>query len=250
MERRTAVKACAAAAVVVALAAAQCRADEVVATKRWEIGVDMGMLYPMKAHQFSNSLDNGIVYNLLVRETIGDEVAEGFNAPPFPGWSTVSSSIKPLYELAGHVHYRWQDGVWVGLEGGWAFQRGTFIDSQGIYDRHFLKLRDESGIVHAAPVVKLAPRFGRLRPSLTFGPEWTMVRQQTFVSFTDPDDKVDPTIVIDKHNSYAGVLGGAGLEWTLSETGAIQASVAYHKVFAPGGKFDYVTPQLRLIVRF
>ncbi len=236
----------AASALILAVGAAPCRAQE----KKWEFGVDMGMLYPTKAHQFSNSLDNAIVYNLLVRETIGDEVAEGFTAPAFPGWSTVSSSIKPLYELAAHVHYRLREALWVGLEGGYAFKRGTFVDNQGIYNTHFLKLRDESGVVHAAPVVKVAPRFGSLRPSLTFGPEWTMFRQQTFVSFTDPDDSVDPTIVVEKNISYLGVLGGAGLEYILSETGSIQASAAYHKVFAPGGKFDYVTPQLRLIVRF
>ena len=245
----------ASAAFAVLLSAGKVRADYndgENGPKKWEFGVDPGMMYPVSGGQFGHSIDNAVLVNMLNNqgETIAEEVGEGFVSPPEPGYSTIASSLEPMPELAMHVDYRLDSMFTVGVQGGYDFRTRTMIDQQGIWDRHWLSLRDESWMLHAAPVVRVGRTFGSLRPTLTFGPEWTILWEQASVSYTDPDDSIPPMKVVNQMNSYFGVVGGAGLEWYCTEHGSLQLGVAYHKVFGPGGKFDYVTPQFSFIARF
>jgi hypothetical protein len=233
------------------LAACATAAPSRATEKTWEFGIDPGMIYPVSGGQFGHSIDNNTVRDMLntAGEGIAEEIVEGYTLPP-QGNSTVASSMPPLAELAAHLDWRVDDLLTVGLQGGWGFKRHTMIDKQGIYDQRFLILSDEAWMLHAAPVVRVGRTIGSLRPMLTFGPEYTVIFEQESITFTDPDDAIAPHRIVDQNNGFFGLVGGASLEWRCAEYGALQAGVAYHKVFAPGGKFDYVTPQLSFVARF
>ncbi len=230
---------------------AQAQENETPAKKNWEIGIDLGMIYMTKGRQFIHSINNQVVYDLLGTETAGDEIAEGMIVPPLPGSQDVVASIKPVTEIGGHFYYFSNDEISLGVEGGWANRRSTHIDNPGAFHGNFLTISDEASLMHAAPVVRFNPRFGRFCPTLTVGPEWTRFYQRTKVAFSDPDDAyVPPMTIIDKGLSYAGVLGGVGIEWLASEAGSLQIGLTYHKVFASSGRLDYISPQFRFVAKF
>ena len=223
-------------------------ADEI---KNWEFGIDPGMIYPVKGRQFGHDIDNNVVADMLTAqgEGVAEEVAEGMTPLP-PGSSIVAASIPPLTEIAAHLDYRVDELFSAGVEGGWGFRRATQIDKQGIYDGHFLSLRDDTWLFHVAPVARVGRTFGPIRATATFGPEWTVVWEQATITFTDPDDSIPPYKIVDQANSYFGVVGGARVEWLCTEHGSLQLGVEYHKMFAPGGKFDFVTPTAGFVARF
>jgi hypothetical protein len=227
------------------------RAEEPEAAK-WEFGIDPGMMYPVKGSQFSHQIDNAVLINMLNSqgEGLAEEVAEGFVAPPEPGNSTIASSLAPMPELAAHLDYRFGPMLSFGIQGGYDFRRTNMIDQQGIWGRRWLQLKDESWMFHIAPVARIGRTFGSVRPTLTFGPEWTVLWEQASVDYTDPDDNIPSSKVVNQANSYFGVVGGVGLEWYCTQNGSLQLGASYHKLFAPAGRFDYITPQLSLIARF
>jgi hypothetical protein len=220
--------------------------------KKWEFGLDAGVMYPVSGRQFGHQIDNEVLINMLNAqgEGLAEEVAEGFVPPPEPGSSNIASSLGTLPELAAHLDYHVDPTLSVGIQGGWDFRRSNMIDQQGIWGRTWLQLSDQSWMFHVAPVARVGHTFGSVRPSLTFGPEWTVIWEQAEVDFTDPDDNIPASKVVNQANSYFGVVGGVGLEWYCTQNGSLQLGVAYHKVFAPGGKFDYITPQFSLVARF
>ena len=231
-------------------AALPARADD---EKKWEFGIDPGVIYPLKGGQFGHVIDNASVANMLNNqgEGVAEEVAEGMAPLPIPGNSIIAASIPPLPEIAGHLDYRLNGLLAVGFEGGWGFRRGAEIDKQGIYDGRFLSLRDQTWILHMAPVARAAHTFlGKIRTTATFGPEWTAIWEQATITFTDPDDSIRPYTIVNQANSYFGVVGGARLEWLCTEHGSLQLGVEYHKLFATGGKFDFMTPQAGFVARF
>ena len=239
----------AAAAFAVFAAAAPVRADE--ATK-WEFGIDPGVIYPLKGGQLSHSVDNASVANMLNNqgEGVAEEVAEGMAPLPIPGHSVIAASVPPLPEIGWHLDDRLNGHLALGFEGGWGFRRGTEIDKQGIYGGRFLSLRDETWLLHLAPVARASGDLGKIRATATFGPEWTVIWEQAAITFTDPDDNIRPYTIVNQANSYFGVVGGARLEWLCTEHGSLQLGIEYHKLFAPGGRFDFVTPQAGFVARF
>lgn len=237
-------------AVLAAGAAVTCRAEPV--DKPWEFGVDPGVIYPVKGRQFGHDISNQQVSNMLntIGEGLAEEVAEGF-APIDPnGNSNIASSVPPLPEIAFHLDYRVDDLWTAGFQGGWGFKRGAEIDRQGIYDGRFLSLRDETQMFHAGPVARVGRSFGPVRATATFGPEAMVIWEHATITFTDPDDSIKPYTIVNQTSAFFGVVGGARVEWLCTEHGSLQLSVAYHKMFAPGGKFDFVTPNVNFVARF
>ena len=239
-----------------ALAAAACAAAPGGAAENpsepWEFGIDPGAVYMVKGGQFGHDIPNAQVSNMLntIGEGVAEEVGEGF--PPLDpnGSSNIASSIPSLPELAAHVDYRFNEYVATGLEAGWGFKRNTQIDKQGIYDRKFLSLHDETQLFHAAPVGRVGRSFGPVRATLTAGPEVTVIWEHADMTFTDPDDHIQPYTIVSEASAFFGVVGGARLEWYCTDHGSLQLGIEYHKMFAPGGKFDFVTPKAGFVARF
>jgi hypothetical protein len=227
------------------------RADE-PEPQRWEFGIDTGVIYPVKGRQFGHDIPNDQVVNMLntIGEGLAEEEAEGF-APIDPkGDSNIASTVPPLPELEAHFDYRVDDLWTVGLEGGWGFKRDTEIDQQGIYSSRFLYLHDQTQMFHFAPVARAGRSFGTLRATLTAGPEFMAIWEHADITFTDPDDSIKPYTIVRETSAFFGVVGGARVEWFCTEHGSLQLGAEYHKMFAPGGKFDYVTPKLGFVARF
>jgi len=233
-----------------ACAAAPGRAAE-YSGKRWELGIDPGLVYMVKGEQFAHDISNDQVANMLntIGEGVAEEVAEGL-APIPSGGSVIASSVRPLAELAMHLDYRIDDRFTAGLEAGWGFKRDTHVDKEGIYAGHFLALRDEAQMFHVAPVGRIGRSVGPFRATLTAGPEMSVFWEHADITFTDPDDSIKPYTIVRQTTAFFGVLGGARVEWLCTENGSLQLGLEYHKMFAPDGKFDYVTPKAAFVARF
>lgn len=239
-----------------ALAVAACASVPVRAAQEapgpWEFGIDGGAVYMVKGRQFGHDIPNAQVANMLttIGEGVPEEVTEGFAPIDTKSDSNIASSVPSLPELAAHVDYRLDEAFTVGLEAGWGFKRNTQIDKQGIYDGRFLSLHDETQMFHAAPVARFGRSFGALRATLTAGPEVSVFWEHADITFTDPDDSIKPFTIVSQTSAFFGAVGGARVEWFCTDNGSLQLGVEYHKMFAPGGKFDFVTPKVGFVARF
>ena len=217
----------------------------------WELGIDLGMMYPTRAKGFSHVIDNQRAYDLLAAETVGDEIAEGFVPPPLPGSSVVSGRLNQLSDVGAHVYYRTNPWLSYGVDFGYGIRRDLRVQSRGIYvDKNFLQLNYSGNIIHASAVAKIGRAYGSFRPYLLIGPGAYMVQERAQIYFTDPDDpQLKPLPIIRKDTVYGGVHTGAGVEWRV-ERGVVGLDVSYHKVFAGSSGADFLEPKLRFAVLF
>jgi hypothetical protein len=219
----------------------------------WEFGVDIGLAYPTrKGPSFTHVIDNQCVYDLLADETVGDEVAEGFIAPPLPGSSLISASMRSSLDVGMHIYRRWTPSFAWGLDAGWVIKRDTFIDNRGIFrDDNFLKLHDDASIIHVSLPVKIGPEFRGVRPYLLAGPGVYIVQERATASFNDSDDpQVKPLEIVHRDGLHLGVFAGVGVEERFASGGLIGLEVQYHKIFASRDRVDFIEPRLRLGVAF
>ncbi len=218
----------------------------------WEFGVDGGAMIPTRKATFSRTIDNQRAYDLLAAESVGDEVGEGWKAPPLPGSSVVAGTLKPLGAIGLHVYRRFNPWLAWGVDGAYGFKRDVRIDSRGIYlGNNFMKVAYRSNLAYFAFPAKLGPTLGPIRPYLLAGPGAYLVQQRAEISFTDADDaQLKPVGIIQQDTFRFGLAGGIGVEWRAPERGLISLDVQYHKVFAARDRVDFLEPKLRLSVRF
>lgn len=215
----------------------------------WEIGGGFAQSIPTKKNTFSYDVDNQRAYDLLQNEGTGDEVAEGFIAPPLPGHSTVAGTLRNSPEIDLFVYYHWRRWLAFGLEGGYGFRTNVHIDNPGVYAQNLVQIKFWSQRSHVDAVARYGDWFGRLRPSFKAGPEIDIVQERVRVAFTDDDDpQLTPQFIISHDTAYFGLLGGVGLDLRLTAHSTLGASVEYHKVFSPLGRLDYILPKLNLSV--
>jgi opacity protein-like surface antigen len=218
----------------------------------WEFGVDAGVMIPTQKASFSHIVDNQRAYDLLANETVGDEVAEGFIAPPLPGSSMIAGTFKPMADFGLHAYRQWTPWLQWGLEGGYGIRRDLRIDNSGIYDpRNFLKLNYSATIVHLSAPVKIGKAYGSFKPYLLAGPGVYLVQERATISFNDADDpQLKPLEIVRHDGLHPGLNAGAGVEWRVQERGLIGLDVVYHKVFSGSVHSDFLLPKLRLSVMF
>jgi hypothetical protein len=219
---------------------------------RWDIGIDFGNIVPLKRYTYSHDIDNVRVLDLLQAEAVGDEVAEGFKPPPFPGHSMVIGTMKPVGEIGGHFFYQWSPWMALGLEGGYGFSRAVFINDPGIYTaNNFLRVEFFTQMYHFDAPVKFGQWYGIFKPHFLIGPGAYIAHERVRLSFNDSDDpQLKPQNVIDDSTIYFGIDSGAGLDIKCGERGVISLDLEYHKVFSPLGRFDFLLPQLSGSVLF
>lgn len=237
---------------VLAAAASAASADSArYAGTNWDIGLDPGMIYPVSHREYSHVVPNSLDYNLLANETVGDEVAEGFVAPPPNGTSVVAATNAPAPEVSAHVYRRVGDGLSVGLLVGWSNTHSNFIDNSGVYDQPgFTRLGYSSWYIHVAPVVRVERPQGFARPFITAGPELNLINEHATAYFIDPDDSVRPEDVVDKTHVFAAGVAGVGCDFWLTSNGSIGLSAEFHKVLSSGVNMDYITPHVVLSVYY
>jgi opacity protein-like surface antigen len=217
----------------------------------WDIGLDPGMIYPTGKREYSHTVSNQLVYTLLANETVGDEVAEGFIAPPPNGVSTVSGSNAPMSELAAHVLRRYNDNWWLGVTFGWSGTHNDFVDNPGVYNQAgFTRLGYSTWYLHVAPVARWQRDRGFFRPFVTVGPEISLINEHATAYFTDPDDSVQPVDAFDKTHVFGGAVVGLGYDIMLTQNGSLGVAAEYHKVLSLGPNMDYITPHVNLTVYF
>ncbi|MFI5347530.1 MAG: hypothetical protein ACHQ51_14240 [Elusimicrobiota bacterium] len=218
---------------------------------RWEFGVDFGMIYPTKATTFSHVIDNQRAYDLLVAESVGDEVGEGWVAPPLPGTSVISGRMNQLIDAGAHLYYRRNPWLAYGLDGGWGVKRSLRVQSRGIYvANNFLTLSYSGDIIHLSAPAKIGPAFGAFRPYVLIGPGAYLVQERASIIFNDADDpQLKPLEIARKDGYYLGIHSGVGFEWRV-ERGIIGLDVSYHKVFSGSVGADFLEPKLRFAVLF
>ncbi|MDE2510260.1 MAG: hypothetical protein KGL74_03975, partial [Elusimicrobia bacterium] len=218
---------------------------------RWEFGLDLGMIYPTKATTFSHVIDNQRAYDLLVAESVGDEVGEGWVAPPLPGSSVISGKMNQLPDVGVHVYYRRNSWLSYGLDGGYGVRSSLRVQNRGIYmASNFLTLSYLGNIIHLSAPLKLGPAFGPFRPYVLIGPGAYLVQERASIIFNDADDpQLKPLEIVRRNAVYAGIHSGVGFEWR-AERGLVGLDVSYHKVFAGGVGADFIEPKLRFAVLF
>lgn len=218
---------------------------------RWEIGLDLGMIYPTKGTTFSHVIDNQRAYDLLAAESVGDEVGEGWVAPPLPGSSVIAGKMGQLPDVGAHAYYRANPWLAYGLDGGYGVRSSLRVSNRGIYQSdNFLTLSYTGNIIHLSAPLKLGPAFGAFRPYVLVGPGAYLVQERASIQFNDGDDPQLKPLEIARSNAvYPGLHSGVGFEWR-SEKGLIGVDVSYHKVFAGGVGADYVEPKLRFAALF
>lgn len=217
----------------------------------WEFGIDGGELIPTQKVSFVHTIDNGQAYNLLANELVGDEVGEGWVAPPFPGTSDIAGTIRPLADIGLHAYYRVARRLSWGLDAGMGVQRETHIDNRGIYrDENFLHLIYNASIIHVTAPVKATLPLGLVRAYVLAGPGLYAVHEQATISFADSDDpQLSPIHIVDRNAVHGGVAGGLGLECPLDH-GLVGLELQYHKVFSSPDRADFVLPKIRFSVAF
>lgn len=250
-----------AASVLILLASAVRADDGVVAGEgfqswkagSWEFGIDLGYSIPaQKGTTFGHSIDNARAYDLLAAESVGDEVAEGFVAPPLPGYSTVVATMRPTADVGLHVYRAMNEWLDLGIEGGYSMKRSSRIDDPGIYRvSNFLTLEHNTAIIHVEAPVKVGPRFGGFRPYVIAGPGFYDVIERARISFNDADDpQLKPLEIIHRDGLHFGAVAGAGVEERIGERGLLGLELDYHKVFASRDRVDFLTPRVRFAVAF
>jgi hypothetical protein len=218
----------------------------------WEFGLDTGVLCPAHKSNFSHVIDNQRAYDLLRDESVGDEVAEGFVAPPLPGSSVIAGTLRPTGDIGAHLFRQWTPWLAWGLEGGFSFRRDLKIVSRGIYAaENFLALRYSANMIHLTAPMKFGRTFGAFKPFLLAGPGLYLVQERASITFNDSDDpQLQPLDVVRRDALHAGITGGAGVEWWLDERGLIGFDVAYHRIFAGSDRLDFFLPKLRFSMLF
>jgi hypothetical protein len=217
----------------------------------WELGLDVGMMYPTGSKVFSHVIDNQRAFDLLAAETVGDEVGEGWVPPSRPGTSVVSGKMNQLTDVGLHLYYRKNSWLAYGLDGGYGIRRNMKVRSKGVYDAaNFLTLTYTGNIIHLSAPAKIGPAFGPVRPYVLAGPGLYMVQERGSILFNDGDDpQLLPLEIIRKDTIYAGVHLGAGVEWRV-ERGAVGLDVSYHKIFSGNSGGDFIEPKLRFAYLF
>ena len=218
---------------------------------RWELGLDFGMMYPTRATTFSHVIDNQRAYDLLRAESVGDEVAEGFVAPPLPGSSVISGRMSQLIDVGAHLYYRQTPWLSYGLDGGYGIKRTLRVQNRGIYvANNFLTLSYLGDIIHLSAPMKIGPAFGSFRPYLLVGPGAYIVQERASIIFNDADDpQLEPLEILRRDGLYPGIHSGVGFEWHI-DRGLIGLDVSYHKIFSGNVNADFVEPKLRFAVLF
>lgn len=190
-------------------------------------------------------------YTLLGNESVGDEIAEGFVAPPLNGTSQIGGTIAPMPEIGGHVYRRWSQSLWLGFNFGWSSTNSDFTDKEGIYNQPgFTRLGFSTWYLHMAPVARWQRPTGFARPFALIGPELNFINEHGTAYFTDPDDSVKPADAYDKTHVFPGAVVGTGINFQLTRNGFLGFSVEYHKVASLIANMDYVTPRAQLTVQY
>ena len=221
-------------------------------TPDWEFGLDWGFIIPAQKKSFSHTIDNQRVLDLLADETVGDEVGEGFVAPPFPGTSVIGGTYNTMPELGLHLYRQVKPWLSVGLDGGYGIRREVHIDQRGIYQtKNFLQLNYTANIIHFDAAVKMGPRLGRFKPYLLGGPGVYIMQERATISFNDDDDpQLKPLPIVSRSAIHPGLAGGAGIEIRVEERGLIGVELQYHRVFARGDNVSFLLPKMRMSVQF
>jgi hypothetical protein len=222
-----------------------------VAQGPWELGLDFGEAIPARNRSLSHVIDNQRAYDLLAAETVGDEVGEGFVAPPLPGSSVVAGTLRPMPDIGLHVYYRWSPWLSFGFDGGYGIKRNLRVDSPGIYaQRNFLALSYSANIIHFAAPLNVGRSFGPVRAYALAGPGAYWLHERASISFADADDpQLKPLYIVNRDPVYFGLSVGVGLEWRV-ERGLFGLDFVYHKVYAGADRMDFVLPKLRCAVLF
>jgi hypothetical protein len=217
----------------------------------WEFGVDLGYAVPTQKASFSSVVNNQRAYDLLNGEGVGDEVAEGWVAPPLPGESTVAGTMRGGADVGAHLYRRVNSWLAAGLDAGYLLKREVHVDNPGIYvPSNFLTLLYNASILHASFPAKVGPELGGVRPYLLAGPGVYLVQQRATIGFNDPDDpQLKPIDVVHRDTLRFGLDGGVGIEDRLGQ-GLIGLEVQYHRIFAGKDHVDFYEPRLRFAVRF
>lgn len=218
----------------------------------WEFGLDVGMAYPTQKHTVTHVIDNQRAYDLLVAESVGDEVAEGWVAPPLPGYSSVTMTLRQTGDIGIHLYRRFASWLQWGVEGGWALERSTHIDDPGLYKpNNFLTIRYDASMIHATFPAKVGPSSGLVRPFAMLGPGFYDLQERSTIGFNDPDDpQLKGLPIVLRDGLHFGAVGGAGVEVAAGPRGLVGLEVQYHKVFAGRTRADFLLPRLRCSVAF